>query len=254
MFLSQYGFDGESFVLASTIYMCAFVLSGYIILSDTVEQQENQEKRLHHLVKEVLHEINIPISTIDANLSMISKTLDPKQQKRATRISSSLLRLKRLYSELSYSIKKEILPIDKEHTRVDTLMKERVSVAMEFGRHSFDVNMNELSIEADRIGLEQVIDNILENAMKYSAQDSIIEISLKDNKLSIIDQGVGMDANQILHVYEKYYQAHSHSRGEGIGLALVKRYCDESGIGIKIISKVDIGTEILLDFGNLTLN
>jgi len=56
-----------------------------------------------------------------------------------------------------------------------------------------------------------------------------------------------MDAAQIARIYERYYQGDSHSPGEGIGLALVKRYCDEAGIGIRIDSTPGEGTTVTLD-------
>jgi len=62
-----------------------------------------------------------------------------------------------------------------------------------------------------------------------------------------------MDANQIMHIYERYYQGDTAHSGEGIGLALVKRYCDEEQIGIKIASEVGQGTSVLLNFGKVTL-
>jgi len=74
---------------------------------------------------------------------------------------------------------------------------------------------------------------------------------LKGVVLTICDDGVGMDATQIARIYERYYQGDNHNPGEGIGLALVKRYCDESGIGIRIESKPKSGTTVRLDFAQV---
>jgi len=89
--------------------------------------------------------------------------------------------------------------------------------------------------------------------MKYSESSEPIEITLDSGVLEIQDHGIGMDANQILHIYERYYQGNSTYKGEGIGLALVKRYCDEQKIGIKITSEVEAGTSVLLNFEKVTL-
>ena len=63
----------------------------------------------------------------------------------------------------------------------------------------------------------------------------------------IRDEGIGMDENEILQVYERYYQSDRQVRGEGIGLAIVKRYCDDEGIALRIISRKGEGTTIHLD-------
>jgi len=230
------------------------MLSGYIVLLDILEQKADQDRRLSHLTREILHEINLPIATIDANLSMLLKNMEtPKEIKRATRIQAALVRLKRLYTELSYSIKKEIMPVEKVPFDLKAVVEERVETLTELGRNSFVLALEPLMIKVDKIGLEQAIDNIIENAMKYSESSEPIEITLDSGVLEIQDHGIGMDANQILHIYERYYQGNSTYKGEGIGLALVKRYCDEQKIGIKITSEVEAGTSVLLNFEKVTL-
>lgn len=91
-----------------------------------------------------------------------------------------------------------------------------------------------------------MIDNLLMNAMKYSGKESPVEVHLKGKELHIIDQGVGMSETEILRIFERYYQADKAREGEGIGLALVKHYCDESQIEIQIKSQVNQGTKIIL--------
>ncbi len=231
------------------MFVLASGLSGYIVILDLVEQKESQDERLSHITREILHEINLPLSTIDANASMLKKTIsDIKNQKRLSRIGAATIRLRRLYEELSYSIRKEILPIEKEIFDVAQVITERVALLQELGRNSFEVSTEITMIEVDKIGLEQVLDNILENAMKFSDLDKDITVSLSDSILDIRDSGAGMDETQILRIYERYYQYDGSIGGEGIGMALVKRYCDKADIGIKITSKIGEGTLVALNF------
>jgi signal transduction histidine kinase len=236
------------------MFLLASMLSGYIVLLDILEQKADQDERLSHLTREILHEINLPIATIDANLSMLLKHReDPKERKRAARIQAALLRLRRLYAELSYSIKKEIMPVERVQCDLKELIEERVEIFKELGRNRIVLKLEPLMITVDKIGLEQSMDNIIENAMKYSEASDPIEITQRAEIVTIQDHGVGMDANQIMHIYERYYQGDTAHSGEGIGLALVKRYCDEEQIGIKIVSEVGQGTSVLLNFGKVTL-
>jgi signal transduction histidine kinase len=253
-FLLQQGFTQQNFIIASVMFLVASGISGYIVLLDILEQKESQDERLTHLTREILHEINLPIATIDANLSMLSKHLaSSRDLKRAQRITAALDRLKRLYTELSYSIRKEIVSVEKESFDLKIMLEERVATFQELGRNPFVWELEPTQIEVDRIGLEQAIDNIIENAMKYSPVEAQIDITLQAASLTIQDHGKGMDANQILHIYERYYQGDRSQQGEGIGLALVKRYCDEEGIEIMIRSEVDRGTVVVLDFTKVML-
>jgi len=252
--LTGQGFSTANFIGGAIIFLFASALSTYIVLLDILEQKAQQDERLSHLTREILHEINLPIATIEANLTMLAKSnTSPKEQKRTDRIKAALVRLRRLYAELAYSIKKEILPIEKECFDLRTVLEERVAIQRELGRNPFVLTLETSMIEVDKIGLEQVIDNIIENAMKYSPMEETIELTLQEDQLTVRDHGTGMDANQILHIYERYYQGDGSQKGEGIGLTLVKRYCDESDIGIKIHSEPKNGTEVVLNFDTVTL-
>jgi len=83
--------------------------------------------------------------------------------------------------------------------------------------------------------------------MKYSPKESPIDVRLTAQRLQIEDRGIGMDEAQLVRVYERYYQGEEDSQGEGIGLALVKSYCDREGIAITIDSQKESGTCVTLD-------
>ncbi len=61
------------------------------------------------------------------------------------------------------------------------------------------------------------------------------------------DEGVGMSPTELLRIHERYYQADDAKEGAGIGLALVKAYCDGEGIDIHIESQKGVGTEVSLN-------
>jgi signal transduction histidine kinase len=250
IFLLQQGFSPSSYLTGALFLIPAVLVVGYIFLSQLLEHQERQEERLEHLVREVLHEINLPISTIEANLSMVRKAIPPEEprlSRRLERIGSASRRLKKLYRELAYNIRREIMPVEKERFDLAELLRDRIASFREMGRNPIVAELEPLEMEADRIGMEQTVDNLLENAMKYSEKEKPVTVALKKGELRIRDRGIGMDENEILRIFERYYQSDRRSRGEGIGLSLVKRYCDENGIGLKIRSRKGEGTEVILD-------
>ncbi|WP_292660300.1 HAMP domain-containing sensor histidine kinase [Nitratifractor sp.] len=246
--LSDQGFSASHYFWVLLLLLPGIFVVGIVFLGNLLDKQRRQEERLEHLVREVLHEINLPIATIDANLEMLHRRIDEERaRKRLRRITAATRRLKRLYRELAYELRREISPVEREAFDLADLLEERVEHFRELGRNPLEVESEATPVYADRIGMEQVLDNLLENALKYSEKNAPIHITLRNGELTIRDEGIGMDENEILRVYERYYQSDRQVRGEGIGLAIVKRYCDDEGIGLRIVSRKGEGTSIHLD-------
>jgi len=250
-FLKNNGFSQETFLSGAVIFLIASLISIFIVISDILDKKQEHNKKLMHLVKETLHEINLPLATIDGNIKMILKNLDTKNSIRANRIISAAKRLKRLYDKLSYTIKKDIMPIEKKEFNLKNLIEELINSYIEIFGDRFNLDLKDLNLKTDKMGLEQAIENIITNALKYS--DKKIDIKIKDNLLIIKDYGKGMDANELLKIYDRYYQGDKSYKGSGIGLSVVKEFCDNNKIEIKINSTPNIGTTVILDFNKIKI-
>jgi signal transduction histidine kinase len=236
-----------SIIIVSTIFLS--LVFGYTLNSYILSQKFSSDENLLHITKEILHELNIPISTIRANSLLLKKSLNGSERslKRLQRIENSTERLERLYSELVYSIKKEIESVEKERFELMDLVESRVSEFRSLNRNLFILDLEPLTIKVDRIGFEKMLDNIISNAMKYSDKREPITITLKGAILTIKDRGVGIDETELIRIYDRYYQSDSTVHGDGIGLALVKAYCDTEKIKIKISSQKGLGTKVIFD-------
>jgi signal transduction histidine kinase len=253
-FLKNEGFSEFNYVVASFLVLFLAGGWGYIIASHLLAPKAEQDANLSQLSSEILHELNIPLSTIKANITLLEKkTTDEKNLKRLNRIKDSSFRLERLYRELLYSINKEISPVQREIFSIQELIDERVESFKLFNRNNFIVNIANVNVEADKIGFEKMIDNILMNAMKYSSKESSIKLTLSNNLLTISDSGVGMDETELLKIYERYYQVDKSKDGKGIGLALVKTYCDGEKIDIDIKSVKGNGTIVSFNLSNIKI-
>lgn len=253
--LNTWGVSPKIYLLSSLVLLLFAMMFGYIFISTILAHQKRIDQNLSHLTKEILHELNIPLSTIQANTKLIARKLDDEKSKeRIGRIEASSKRLERLYKELAYSIKKELHPIEKEEFDLNKLLEERIAVFEAFERNDFILDIKNYRITADKIGFEKMIDNLLMNAMKYSSKETPVTLSLKGDTLCIIDKGIGMNETELLKIYERYYQADDKKEGQGIGLALVKSYCDSEHIDIQIRSQKDVGTTICLNLGKISGN
>ncbi len=251
-FLENWHLSDFNFFIGGALVLLVAVGWGYILTHMIFAPKKQLEDKLTSLSKNIIHELNVPLSTIKANTSMLKKGIeDEKTLKRLGRIEDASVRLEKLYNELVYSIRKEMHTIEKESFSLHDLLKERVHIFEEQKRNPFLLDVAEYTIEVDKIGFEQMIDNLISNAMKYSKKETLISIGLDEDTLSIIDKGIGMSSTDLLQVYERYYQADENREGAGIGLSLVKSYCDEQGIEIQILSQKNVGTEVRLNLKNV---
>ena len=205
---------------------------------------------LERFSKETLHELNLPINTITANVEMLRKAhSDEKSLKRLERIEIASRMLKERYNELDYMIKKQSEREKIEHFDLREVIEDRLLFLRSlYPSVEWQVEIEACEVYGDRIGLGKVIDNLIENGVKYSPKNPIITIMLQHNTLSICDHGIGMDVITLIRIYDRYYQNDSTMAGYGIGLSLVKRYCDRYDIGLHIASRINEGTCVTLEF------
>ncbi len=210
---------------------------------------------LELLLKDTLHELNIPLSVIKANLQLLRlQETESAKIKRLDRIGSACLDLTRLYKDMDYYIKKEVLYDLKEEFNIEEVILKVVDKFKSMDiKEQIICNIKPLTIHTDRHGFEKALTNLVDNAIKYNKNSNNIEILLQEKKLFVIDQGRGMDDSEIFKVFNRYYQEDSSKKGYGIGLSIVKSYCDEEKIEVKIDSKKDKGTKIMLNLENIVV-
>ena len=207
-------------------------------------------EHLRSLSSETLHELNLPIATIMSNLGMLKKKqTDEKTLKRLKRIENAAKMLQQRYNELDYLIKTQTTLKIEEEFEICKLLKERTKFLQNlYPSHTIELECHEAAITGDATGLAKVIDNLIDNSVKYSPKGSKIIIKFANNRLSITDSGKGIEEVELIRIFDSYYQEDASKKGFGIGLSLVKRYCDKNDIELFIDSKVGLGTKVELKF------
>ena len=130
-------------------------------------------------------------------------------------------------------------------------MEYLIDVFKEQKRNPFELTLKPYAIEVDKIGFEQMLDTIFSNAIKYTPKEAPIYVTFENGILTIEDRGGGMSETELLRVHERYYQADDKKDGEGIGLSLVKAYCEDEGIDIQITSQKGVGTTVTLNISKV---
>jgi len=228
-------------------------VSGVFIVKLAVDPLSEYVIHLQNLSTETLHELNLPISTIKTNTQMLRKSLEnEKSLKRIARIDTACEMLQERYNELDYLIKMQSNEKIRETFRIDTLVQERVGfLAKLYPQIKINTELQILEIHGDKKGLIKVIDNIVDNGVKYSQNSTKIDIKLEDATLCIQDYGIGMDETELLQIFDTYYQSNKNMQGFGIGLSMVKRYCDANHIELRFVSEKNVGTTVNLKFKNI---
>jgi signal transduction histidine kinase len=242
--------DIHNIFLFAIVVLCFVILSGVFISKLAVDPLQEYVKNLQNLSKETLHELNLPISTIITNTQMLRKSLEgEKNFKRIERVESACNMLKQRYNELDYLIKMQTKQEIKEKIFVNDIVKQRIEFLQKiYPNIEYNLNLIELEVFTDKTGLSKVIDNLIDNGIKYSGNSKKIDIKMQDTTLFIQDYGVGMDEVALLKIFDNYYQVNKDMQGFGIGLSMVKRFCDENGVELTFDSSPDVGTTVKLKF------
>jgi signal transduction histidine kinase len=240
----------NNYFVLTIIAICFVILSGIFISKLAVDPLLEYVKGLQNLSKETLHELNLPVSTILTNTQMLERNLDDEKSiKRLARITNACEMLKERYNELDYMIKMQSREDIIEEFDVAELIQERISFLKRiYPQIEFNLSLEKLLIRSDRTGLSKVIDNVVDNGVKYSGNSKNIDIKIENSKLSITDYGIGMDEVELLRIFDNYYQSNTTVSGFGIGLSMVKRFCDKNKIELNFHSAPKLGTEVEFQF------
>lgn len=217
----------------------------YFILRLSYLPLFNQIKSLNNFIADTTHEINTPLSVILMSIEMFDK--DPKKYLENIKISAKSM--SELYNDLSLNLKFQ--PNKISQINLSELVKDRIKffeLPANKKNIKFDVNLaDEVNLQSDEFKFSKIIDNLLSNAVKYSFKDEIIQINLTQNKFSVLDKGIVIKKREMGKIYDKFTRFDKQNGGFGIGLSLVKRFCDDLGYKISV-SSTEQSTEFCVKF------
>jgi signal transduction histidine kinase len=253
VYLLQIQFQITSIVSLLLIALPFALLLGWMFSKIAIEPLISHFETLERFSKETLHELNIPVSTIMTNAQMLKKGCeDEKTRKRIGRILSACDLLRSRYQELDYLIKQQMRREQIESVDLERLLRERCEALQEiYPGYRLEYDLEPISLKLDKMGFIKVVDNLIDNAVKNSPAQTTVHLILSGKRLQIRDEGRGMDEVELFKVFDRYYQSDDSLPGYGIGLDLVKRYCDRHKIGLSIDSTPGHGTTVTLNLSEV---
>lgn len=251
--ISRFGLNQENFIY---VIMPLVIVGLGIFLSFSISILKplfKSDEKLELSIKETIHELNIPVSTIKMNTQLLEKTItDEKSLKRLERIKQASNNLLKLYENMEYNIKKEIDKIDKQEIYLDDLIKSCVEKFDDIKNDTkIFVDVPNIRVFTDLNGFEKTIDNLISNALKHNIKENpIVKITFKDNIFSIFNTGEKIDTKNLFIIFDKYFQENSSKDGFGLGLSMVKEFCDKNKISINI-DTLQNGNQFNLNLKNI---
>ncbi|OCL86672.1 Alkaline phosphatase synthesis sensor protein PhoR [Arcobacter porcinus] len=235
-------------------FLIVFEFALFIYLSKKILNPIfKSDEMIESSIKNTLHELNIPVSTIKLNIDLIKSTIkDEKTLARVERVKQANENLIKLYKNMEYQLKKELEKIELEEFCLEDALNESL---FKFDEQKelikFEIDITNINLYADYHGFIIVLDNLISNAIKYNAKaDAYIKIVQKENIFSIYNSGKSILPENIMLVFERYFQENTLNKGYGIGLAVIKEYCDKYKIGINIEALKE-GTIVKLNLKNI---
>jgi two-component system OmpR family sensor kinase len=200
---------------------------------------------IDNFIANIVHDINTPISTIFLNVKSILRK-SQQESKKLNRILSSAKQLTDMQHDL-LALADEKTEIEKEFINLKILLEEIIEAfKLQHPSQIFHTHLTEEVVEANSVDIRRIIQNLLSNAIKYNRNDNPINIYLKSQNLTIEDQGKGIKHPE--RIFQKNYREDYTIQGNGLGLASVLSMLERNEITIEVISQVNVGTKIQLNF------
>ena len=244
---------------ASGLIVLLLGLAFYYLISTILKQRTLDEMKTD-FTSNITHELKTPIAVAyAANDSLLNFGSDDDKEKRKKYLNVCKVQLERLNGMVE-----QILSMSMERRRHFKLNIEKVDFArllqpvIEQQQLKADkpvsistlIKPENLTIMADRSHLSNILNNLIDNAIKYSPDEAQIQITATPNAISITDHGMGIPADKLQHIYDKFYRVPTGDRhdvkGYGLGLFYVKTMVEKHGWTIHAESKLGEGTTFII--------
>jgi len=223
---------------------------------------KNASDSQHKFIANVSHDFRSPLTTIKGYIEAIEDgTIPPEDQdhyldivlsetERLTKLTQEMLDLDRLDFKQAAL---DITTFDINRTIKDTVESFEGRCLEKDITFSLLLEGEEFPVRADYGKIQQVLYNLIDNAIKFSPQNSRIEIETTEKHekayISIKDHGIGIPVNELNNIWKRFYKVDSSrgrdKTGTGLGLAIVREIIQDHGQKINVISTEKAGTEFI---------
>lgn len=228
-------------------------------LGETLIKEENSRKAY---ASDISHELRTPLTTLKTHLEAMVDGVWEANEEHLNILLQEVDRLSSFSDDLRDSFKSKEYNIDLNKTKFNLSheLKNIITVFTPiYRKDDFILESSiedNIEIDFDRDKFNQIINNLLANSKKYLASDGKVTVELRKDKKNILikirDNGIGIKAEDLPHIFDRFYRVDSSRNkgtgGSGLGLSIVKSLVEAHGGKISMDSVYGQGTEV-----NITL-
>ena len=250
--------------ILSIIFTLIIVIAYSSALNQLIKQRQISEIKTD-FINNMTHEFKTPIATINLALDAIKNPKVIEDKEKVLRYLQMIKdENKRMHAQVENvlrisKLEKKELDINKESTNIHEIIEdaiEHVNLIVEDrnGTITTHFDATRTSVLLNDVHFTNVLVNILDNAIKYSPEEPIIDIQTENVKdfiiIKIKDQGSGMSKAAQKRIFEKFYREHTgdlhNVKGHGLGLSYVKRIIDDHNSQIFVESEKGKGSTFII--------
>lgn len=236
-------------IIGEGIFFLLIFIAGAIKFRQAVLREHRAQQQQHNFLLAVTHELKSPLASIKLYIQTILKRALNKEQQRQF-LSNSLKDIERLDDLVeNVLIATKLDSINPNFPKEDVNFSELVEqVSDRLQIHSCTSNYintylePDIHIRADKFALTNVVNNLIENAIKYSPSHENVEVTLSRNNghvvFKVADHGIGISDAEKKHIFNKFYRVGSEetrkTKGTGLGLYIVKTVLEKHRAQIKV--------------------
>ena len=225
-------------------------------------QLNESDKFQQKFLSNISHDFRSPLTSIKGYLEAIQDgTIPPEmldkyigimlfETERLTKLTSNILTLNELDPK---SVRLDISTFDLNSIIRHTVETFEGTCKKKGIKFNITYANSVQNVKADKGRIQQVIYNLIDNAIKFSKENSYIYITVKEKgekaQISIKDTGCGIDKEDIDKIWDRFYKSDSSrgrdKKGSGLGLSITKEVIQAHGENIDVVSTVGVGTEFI---------
>ncbi|MFB6947255.1 MULTISPECIES: sensor histidine kinase [unclassified Streptomyces] len=213
--------------------------------------------RQAQLIADAGHELRTPLTSLRTNIELLARSDDtgraiPADDRRAlmTSVKAQMTELASLIGDLQELARPDAahpgpLQVVALHDIADTALERARLRGPEL---TIRADLTPWYVRAEPAALERAVVNVLDNAVKFSPPHGTIEVALQAGELTVRDHGPGIPADELAHVFERFWRSPSARQlpGSGLGLSIVARTVQQAGGTVALRPAEGDGTEAVI--------
>ncbi|MGO2234417.1 sensor histidine kinase [Marinomonas sp. UCMA 3892] len=241
-----------------------------VAINHFMERLQSNLEQLENYTADAAHQLRTPLASLRALAENARDNTSPERQHQALEnivkqcdALSQTVTLLLNQAVVSHRLQTHRLePIDLLAPITASCREQAVAALHQGVLLSLDCDLKETLILGDAFSIQQMMQNLIENAVRYSREDVergteiIVQVSEFERfyRIKVIDYGVGIPDIEKERVFERFYRGRYDIAGSGVGLAMVKDIVDHHSARIQILDTEPKGTTFQVDFAKLRFN